>query len=672
MTQLNTAKEQLQILKDQLSLHAQRYYVLDDPLISDGEYDLLFQELLALEKKFPELITIDSPSQRVGGTPLAGFQTIEHRFPMLSLENAFDDHDLHAFEEKIQRFLNSAEPTTYFAEPKLDGLAVELVYEQGLFLAGSTRGDGKTGEDITSNLRTIASIPLKLLAQDNKKIPELLEVRGEVFISHEGFAALNKQREDDGENLFANPRNAAAGSLRQLDPRITAQRPLDFFVYGVSDPSSLPCQNQSELFQYLESLGFKCNALARPCPSINKVLEHQRFLSDLRKDLPYEIDGMVVKVDSFNLQKRLGSKARSPRWAIAYKFPASQATTTLLEVEFRIGRTGAITPVAILEPVDVGGVIVSRATLHNEDEIIRKDLRLGDKVLIQRAGDVIPEIVKPIKENRTGHEQPIIMPRTCPKCGHELLRKEDEAVLRCPNLHCPAQKLRALIHYAGKSGMDIEGFGQKVMAQLFDTGLIADIPDLYHLTKDDLLKLPGWADKSAENGIQAINKSKKTNLARFINALGIRHVGEVTAQLLEEHIQTLDRLMIVSEEDLTEIEGIGSQSAASIAKYFNEDKNKAALAHLVELGLEISLRKPNDKEQPLTDHTFLFTGSLTSFSRSEAKSRVKELGGKVASSISKKVSHVVVGEKPGDKIKKAQELGLAIISEEEFIHLVRF
>lgn len=669
MSDITTVQKRLQELRDQLNFHAHRYYVLDDPLIADAEYDQLFQELLALEDQYPDLVTEDSPSQRVGGLPLSEFKTVEHTFPMLSLENAFSEQDLFDFEERLHRFLES-DKYSYIAEPKLDGLAVEVVYEQGVMVLGSTRGDGYSGEDITRNLKTIPSIPLRLMGDDRNPLPDRLEVRGEAYLSIDGFKTLNEQRLKEGESLFANPRNAAAGSLRQLDSKITAKRPLAFFAYGASDPASLPCHGQASLLELLKKWGFKINPYLKKCGTMQEVADHFKYLLDIRHTLPYEIDGMVVKVDPFDLQKRLGSKARSPRWAIAAKFPASQATTGIIDVEFGVGRTGAITPVAILEPVNIGGVMVSRATLHNEDEINRKDLRIGDRVLIQRAGDVIPEIIKPVIEERSGDEQPIRMPKKCPKCEHQLSRPAHEAVTRCTNPHCPAQRLRALIHFTGKAGMDIEGLGKKVMEQLFSAGLVKDIPDIYQLNAKDLETLDGWAEKSAFNAIRAIEDSKETTLAKFIAALGIRYVGEVTAQLLERNFGNLDKLMHASEKDFLEIEGIGDQVAFSLVDYFSDSTVIAMLKHLAALGLRTSSVVPSKSAQPLAGSIFLFTGSLASFSRSEAKARVKELGGQVASSISKKATHVVCGEKAGSKLKKAQELGLNILSEREFRKLI--
>lgn len=662
--------KRLSELREQLNHHAYRYYVLDDPLIADIEYDRLFQELLALEKQHPELVTADSPSQRVGGMPLSHFETVERAIPMLSLENAFGGQELHDFEERLRRFLKSGEAIAYVAEPKLDGLAVELVYEHGVLTLGATRGDGVVGENITANLKTIASVPLRLRKAETAALPERLEVRGEAYLSIAGFKALNEQRAAAGEPLFANPRNAAAGSLRQLDPKITARRPLDFFAYGVSDPAALPCSSQFELLELLAGWGFKINPFTRRCQDMTAVIARFQELAALRHGLPYEIDGMVVKVDDLAVQRRLGTKARSPRWAIAAKFPASQATTRLIGVEFGVGRTGAVTPVALLEPVNIGGVTVSRATLHNEDEMARKDLRIGDTVLVQRAGDVIPEVVKPIAESRRGDEAPIRMPEKCPVCDHRLTRLAAEAIIRCPNFQCPAQRLRSLIHFTGKAGMDIEGLGKKIMEQLATEGLVRDIPDIYRLTAVQLEALDGWGEKSAANAVAAIAASKRTTLARLLAAIGIRHVGEVTAQLLAQHFGSLAALQHATEADFLEVEGVGPQVAASLVDFFSDPAARQMLQALSDLGLVVTAAAIAREGQPLSGAVFLFTGTLHGFSRSEAKARVKELGGQVASAISSKVTYLVCGDKPGSKLAKAQELGTRILNEQAFVELL--
>ncbi|MBU0675144.1 MAG: NAD-dependent DNA ligase LigA [Proteobacteria bacterium] len=660
--------ERLDLLRQEISAHAHRYYILDAPIISDGEYDRLFQELLTLEEQYPALVTPDSPSNRVGAPPLSAFDSVAHRVPMLSLENIFSEQNLQDFEERLLRYLKTTDHPDYMAEPKLDGLAVELIYEDGLLTVGSTRGDGKIGEEITANLKTIPTIPLRLNLPEP---PVRLEVRGEVYISLQGFRRLNEQRTKDQQPLFANPRNAAAGSLRQLDSTITAGRPLDFFAYGISEAAELPCRTQAEILTYLGRAGFKMNPQTKNCRTLSEVASHFNHLSAIRPTLAHEIDGMVIKVNNLDLQQRLGAKARSPRWAVAWKFAATQVTTRLLSVTFGIGRTGAITPVAILEPVEVNGVTVSRATLHNEDEILRKDLRINDMVLVQRAGDVIPEVVKPIQELRTGEEQPITMPTTCPECGDSLERKEAEAALRCLNLHCPAQKMRLLAHFAGKAGLDIEGFGIRAVEQLYQEGLISAPHDLFLLRQEQLAVLPGWGEKSASKALNALHKCKQTTLTRLISALGIRHIGEVTAQLLEDRFLTLDRLMAASADELAEIEGIGPQAGRSLTEYFANQGYQEMIAQLQASGVTIRPSKPSGALLPLVGKVFLFTGTLTSLSRSEAKARVKELGGQVASGISRKVTHLICGEKPGSKVDQAHHLGLAILSEDDFKMIVK-
>jgi len=675
-------EKRLRELRALLQEHAHRYYVLDDPLISDGEYDLLFQELLRLEEEHPELITADSPSQRPGGAPLDKFEQVTHRVPMLSLENAFNAGDLQAFEERLLRFLhqditsaglssnlsgNLSANLSYMAEPKIDGLAVELVYEQGRLLLGSTRGDGSKGEDITAQLLTIPSIPRKL----HNDPPHQLEVRGEVFMDRQALMALNQERLDNGEPLFANPRNAAAGSLRQLDPAITAKRSLQFLAYAIADPAQSPCSGQQELLLWLKKLGLPVNAMARLCPTITDVTICFDQLAAKRQTMSYEIDGMVVKVNDFALQQRLGNKARAPRWAIACKFPAIQATTRLLAVDFQVGRTGAITPVALLEPVEVGGVTVSRATLHNRDEIERKDLRIGDTVLIQRAGDVIPEVVKSIAEHRNGSEQPVAMPTHCPVCGHALRKETGEAATRCVNAHCPAQRLRALIHFCSKAGLDIEGLGRKSMEQLFDLQLVRDLPDIFTLKHEQLAGLPGWGEKSADNAIAAIEAAKHPPLEKFLAAIGIRFVGEITASLLVQRFSSLEELAQAPLESLLEIEGVGEQAAGSVVEYFSDPGVRRMFDRLRQAGVIPETAHLSGSDQPLSGLTFLFTGTLTTLSRTEAKKLVKDQGGQIATTVTQKMTHLVAGEKAGSKLKKAQELGKIILTEQEFLRMLR-
>jgi len=662
------AADRLVELREQIRFHAHRYYVLDDPVISDGEYDALFRELLALEAEHPELVSQDSPSCRVGGAPLQAFAAVQHALPMLSLDNIFSFAEVASFEEKLQRYLKSDQPIRFITEPKLDGLAVELVYRQGVLSVGSTRGDGLAGEDITAQLKTVQAIPLRLHGIGEAVTPEELNVRGEVFLSKKGFHLLNRLRQEEGEALFANPRNAAAGSLRQLDSRVTAQRPLDFFVYGMGNAEDLAVSSQENVLCILSQLGFPVNPLIKVCTSSQEVEEQYQRILTVRHDLDYEIDGMVIKVDDLSLQQRLGSTARAPRWAVAWKFPATQATTVLEAVEFQVGRTGAVTPVAILRPVEVDGVVVRRATLHNQDEIAKKDLYLYDTVLVQRAGDVIPEVIKAIPDNRNGLERQIVFPTECPECGQRLIRAQGEAVLRCVNIYCPAQHLQKLIYFAGKNGLDLEGLGKKNVEHLVRAGLVRDLPDFFRLDAERLAALEGWGEKSARNVIAAIENRKTIPFAQLVSALGIRHVGEVTAGALAAHFADLPQLMAADEKEYFQIDGIGLQVATALAEYFANPVVQDMVEQLYQAGLVI--QPVAVKQETLTDRVFLFTGTLHAVSREEAKQLVKAQGGQVASSMSHRVTDVVAGEKAGGKKKKAEELGLVILSEEDFLVLV--
>lgn len=660
--------DRLETLREQIRLHAHRYYVLDDPVISDGEYDELFRQLLELEARYPELVTADSPSHRVGGAVLAAFALVRHATPMLSLDNIFSADECTAFAERVQRFLRLEEPVRYITEPKLDGLAVELVYRDGALEVGATRGDGQTGENITAQLKTVSSIPLRLDSLARVGWPGELHVRGEVFLSKRGFLLLNRQRQEEGEPLFANPRNAAAGSLRQLDPRITARRPLAFFVYGVGNGAPLPASGQRELLDGFGRLGLPLNPLVRVCSSLAEVEQRYQELMALRHDLDYDIDGMVVKVDDFALQQRLGATARAPRWAVAWKFPAVQATTVIETVEFQVGRTGAVTPVAILAPVVIAGAVVRRATLHNRDEISRKDLRVGDTVLVQRAGDVIPEIVKAIVAGRDGSERPIVFPEQCPECGQGLQRLPAEAVTRCVNRQCPARQLQRLIYFAGKNGFDLEGLGEKKVEQLVREGLVAEIPDFFRLDGERLAGLDGWGVQSAQNVLTMIEQRRTVPLAKLICALGIRHVGEVTAGLLATHFTGLPELLEANRDKFLAVEGIGEQTAVSLEAYFADPEVHDLIDRLQQAGL--TFESPTRETLPLAGRVFLFTGTLVGLSRDEAKHVVKSLGGQVASSISQRVTDVVVGAKAGGKKKKAMELGLGLLSESAFLALI--
>ncbi len=688
---LKPVKKRHAELVEQLSYHSHRYYVLDDPLISDSEYDRLFQELLRIEEEHPDLVTPDSPSQRVGAAPVSKLSKYEHSEKMLSLQNAFSEKELLEFDKRLKRYLKTDVSCSYVAEPKLDGLAVELVYRNGVFEVGSTRGDGIVGEVVTANLKTIPSIPLRLFDSEGEHtVPEILEVRGEVFLPFEGFKKINQYQLSVGESVFSNPRNAAAGSLRQLDPNVTAKRPLDFFVYGVSKFYMHPCEGQKELLEYLVRVGFKVNPHIKLCRDIHAVVDHYHYLLNIRSSLPYDIDGMVVKVNSFDIQRRLDEKqqerkgvgeVRYPYWAIAAKFPATQVTTKLVGVEFQVGRSGVVTPVAILEPVSIGGVTVTRATLHNEDAILDKDLRLNDTVLIQRAGDVIPEVVKPVKEKRTGKEKIISFPANCPECGSLLERTEKsskegnstgelEKAIRCENQYCPARKIRNLIHYASKAGLDIEGLGKKVVEQLYSLGFVKNIPDFYRLREEQLAALEGWADVSAAKLVRAIQKSKNVSLARFLSALGIKHVGGEIAVLLAHHFDySLARLQEATTKELLQINGIGPERAKKIKKFFKNTENREIIRQLRALGVQIVKPQVNHKNMPLAGKVFLFTGSI-SMSRGEAEKMVKERGGQVASTVSSKVTHVVAGDKPGSKLVRAREKGIVILDEEAFMSLL--
>jgi DNA ligase (NAD+) len=650
-------------LRERINYHNYRYYVLDDPVISDAEFDRLLAELTRLEEDYG-LATPDSPTQRVGAQPLDKFETVRHRQPMLSLENAFSEAEAREFDARLQRFLRTADPFDYVLEPKMDGCAVELVYEQGRLTTGSTRGDGYQGENVTQNLRTIHTIPLALLTAE-APAPELLEVRGEVYMDLEEFKQLNATRLERGEPVFANPRNAAAGSLRQLDPKITAARPLKIYCYGVGEVQGQKFDTHWDVLQTLIKWGFRINPLIQQDRGIDAAVNYHRDLEHQRHGLPYEIDGMVIKVNSLALQERLGAKARSPRWALAFKFAATQATTRVLEIAVNVGRTGAVTPMAVMEPVEVGGVTVSRATLHNEDEIARKDVRVGDTVLVQRAGDVIPEVVKVILEDRPPGAQPFQMPAQCPVCGAALVRPAGEKVTRCPNPDCFGSQTRGIQYFAGKNALDIDGLGEKIVQQLVEAGLVKDVSDLYRLTADDLTPLERFAEKSAQNIIEAIQGSKKVPLWRLINALGIRYVGEATAQLLAQHFQKLETLMEASKEDLLHVEGVGDQVAASLRDFFGNARNQALIRRLQAAGVRGSPPAP-PAPSPLAGKTFVFTGGLARLSRDEAKALVTARGGKVTSSVSAKTDYLVAGADPGSKLAKARELGVTVLDEAAF------
>jgi DNA ligase (NAD+) len=663
------AKTRIDELRDALHYHNHRYYVLDDPEISDAQYDAMFRELQELETDFPQLITPDSPTQRVGAPPLEKFGTVEHAQSMLSLANAFSEVEAREFDDRIHRFLNHEGPMEYVVEPKMDGVAVELVYVEGTLQIGSTRGDGVRGEDITQNLRTIRSIPLRLQEDPDNPLPDRLDVRGEVFMTIEDFNRLNQQREELGEPPFANPRNAAAGSLRQLDSTITATRPLDIFFYGTGELVGRSLDTHMDLLKSLEIWGLKVNPLIHLSPDIEAAISRYQTLLELRGSLPYEADGAVLKVNSLVFQMRLGEISRSPRWALAFKFPSHRETTAIRNIHVQVGRTGALTPVAILEPVRVGGVQVSRATLHNQDEIDRKDVRIGDTVVIQRAGDVIPELVEVVSERRSGTERPFKMPQRCPVCGSRVERLEDEAAHRCLGLSCPAKLKENILHFASKRAMDIDGLGEKLVDQLVDRGIVKDVADLYRLNHAQLVSLERMADKSASNILEAIEQTKNVSLERFYYALGIRHVGEHLGRIMARYHPDIHELAAAEEEELTALHEIGPKVAQSIRSFFRDPRNRETIERLVEAGIQ-PIPPVEAKTSLFLGKTVVFTGALASMTRQEARELVERLGGHAASDVSSKTDWVVTGPGAGAKLRKASELGITIVTEEEFLAMV--
>lgn len=659
----------VEALRQAIHYHNHRYHVLDDPEISDAEFDRMMQELIDLETAYPALADPGSPTARVGAPPLAKFATVRHSVPMLSLDNAFNDADVIEFDARVKRLLDIPEEILYVTEPKMDGVAVELVYENSRLVMASTRGDGITGEVITENARTIRSLPLILSDRDSGDIPRRIEVRGEVFIDVEGFQQLNTERAAEGLPVFANPRNAAAGSLRQLDSQVTARRPLKFFVYGIGNADGLRVSSHGELLLALKHLGFPVNPLVRNGLRLKAVLNRFHELERIRHELPYAIDGMVIKVDRIQFQQRLGDKARAPRWAIAYKFAAVQETTKVLDIDIQVGRTGALTPVARLEPVAIGGVTVSNATLHNEDEVRRKDVRIGDTVLVQRAGDVIPEVVKVITSLRTGNELPFDMPRTCPICGAEAKRIPGEAVTRCINVNCPAQIKGKIRHFAAKGAFDIDGLGSKLIHQLVDRQLIRSYADIFHLDEAVLSQLDRMGPKSAGNLVEAIQASRRLPLSRFLYALGIRHVGENTAEILARQFKTLDRLTAASTEELARIDGIGLEIAGAVRHFFDQKENQEAVQRLLKSGVSL-IMTDDPASGRLVGKTFVLTGTLASMTRIEAKARIEAAGGSVAGTISRQTDYLVVGSNPGSKLARAKALGIEIIDESDLQNLL--
>ena len=664
-------RRRLEDLRQALHHHNYRYYVLDDPEISDAEYDRFMNELIALERRHPRLVTPDSPSQRVGAPPLDNFESVPHAVPMLSLDNGFEEEDIFEFDRRVRRLLQVDESVLYTAEPKMDGVAVELVYEEGVLKTASTRGDGVTGERITANVRTIRSVPFLLNRSSANRIPSLLEVRGEVFIGLRGFQRLNEERRKRELPPFANPRNAAAGSLRQLDSRITAERPLEIFFYGIGRMRDLAPQTHGKLLQMLRSLGLRTNPLARSQITIFEAVDYYRELADRRLDLEYDIDGVVVKVDDIDAQQRLGATSRSPRWAIAYKFSAVQETTRLLGIEVQVGRTGALTPVAKLEPVSIGGVTVRRATLHNEDEIRRKDIRIGDRVLVQRAGDVIPEVVKVIDSARNGMERAFDFPERCPACGSRAVRMQGEAVSRCMNSRCEAQLKERIRHFGSKAAFDIDGLGEKLVDQLVEKGLVKTYADLFRLDAETLSRLDRMGEKSAENLIAALEAGKRVLLSRFIYALGIRHVGEHVASILADRFGDLDKWIAAPEDELAAVDGVGPVIAASIRAFFGRHENREVVEQLKDAGVKIHHEKKETDLGGLAGKVFVLTGALSGMTRDDAKRRIEAAGGKVTGSVSGKTDYLVVGGEPGSKLERAQQLGVEILNEEAFAALFK-
>jgi len=677
MTQesLSEIEQEALLLQRQLTEHSFNYHVLDDPVISDAEYDRMMKRLIEIENKFPQFAVPDSPTRRIGAPALTSFKSSGHSIPMQSLDNAFNDGDIVDFNNRIEKLLNRKD-ILYTVEPKLDGLAVELKYENGVLTLALTRGDGVTGEVITDNARTIKSIPLKLSPFPGIKIPTLLEVRGEVIINSRDFEDLNKNRLKIGEPLFANPRNAAAGSLRQLDSRVTAKRPLEIFIYGTGIVTDLDMNSHWELLSILKTLGFPINPLIKTGLSLAGVLKRYEELSAMRQDLPYEIDGMVVKVDDITLQKSLGLKAKSPRWAIAYKFAAMEETTVINDIIVQVGRTGTLTPVAILEPVSIGGVMVARATLHNMDEIERKDIRIGDTVLVKRAGDVIPKVIKPVVSKRSGNEKVFVMPDCCPVCKSPVRRLENEAAVKCINASCQAQLKQRIRHFVSKSAFDMDGLGVKLVEQLVDRNIINSFADLFTLDAVTLAAMDRMGEKSAVNILQAIENSKKVSLKRFLSALGMDHTGESAAQLLSHHFLTLGAVMAASEGEMAIIDGIGPKTAASVVMFFGSLENRSLIDRIIDRGVIIegpvsAADGAEEKKSFFAGKTIVLTGSLGTMTRSQAKEVLEKKGAKMASSVSGNTDILVAGESSGGKLSRALSLGVMVMYEDELNELLK-
>lgn len=662
------AQQRIEELRDLIRYHEHRYYVLDDPEISDAEFDKLLRELKHLESEHPELIVPDSPTQRVGGKPAEGFVTVTHATPMLSLENAYSEAELREFDKRVREFAGSTAPG-YVCELKIDGLSLSLIYENGLLVAGVTRGDGTRGEDVTFNVRTVRSIPLRLKDLPVRKARRL-EIRGEVFLPLSSFSALNKEREEQGEPRFANPRNAAAGTLRTLDPEIVAARNLDIFVYQCFADSQIPFATHAETLHWLKQAGFKVNPNWRLCQSIDEVITYCKQWETRRDQLPYEIDGVVVKVNSIRLQQDMGATSKFPRWAVACKFPARQATTQVRNIQVQVGRTGALTPVADLEPVLLAGSTISRATLHNEDEIRRLGLKIGDFVLIEKGGDVIPKVVKVLEGRRPANARDFVMPERCPVCSGQVYRPEGEAVWRCANVSCPAKLKESLLHFSARKAMKIEGLGEALVDQLVDKGLVKDPADLYSLTLDTLMQLERMGKKSSLNLLSQIEESKSNELARVIFGLGIRHVGERTAQILAQHFGSMERLSQASQAELQSVFEVGPIVAESIFRFFSQPENQALIQKLKAAGVNMTMKVAASKSTQLQGKQFVLTGKLPTLSREQATALIEEHGGRVTTSVSRKTDFVLAGEDAGSKLEKATALGVSVIDEPTFLSLI--
>lgn len=657
--QFDKAAQRAKELRDLLNYHSHKYYVEDDPEIGDYEYDMLQRELAEIEKEYPELITPDSPTQRVGGSAEGMFEPVVHTVPLESLQDAFSIDEVRAFDDRVRAVFTDAE---FVVEPKIDGLSVALEYENGVFVRGSTRGDGNIGEDVTANLRTVNSIPLRL------KKDVTIEVRGEVYMPKKVFAKLVEEQEENGEKTFKNPRNAAAGSLRQKNPQITATRKLDIFVFNIQRYDGNEITGHKQSIEFLKELGFKTVPFCNKFSDINGVIGELERIGEMRSSLPFDIDGAVIKTDSFAQRTEIGSTAKFPRWALAFKYPPEEKETTLIDIEVAVGRTGVLTPTAVFEPVLVAGSTVSRATLHNQDFIDEKDIRLGDRVVILKAGDIIPEVIKVV--SHAENSEKYMLPTVCPSCGANVIREEDEAAVRCVNPECPAQLLRNLIHFCSRDAMDIEGMGDAVLEKLVANGLLRKASEIYTLKKEDFMTLEGFKDKSSQNLVDAIEKSKTNDLAKLVFALGIRHVGQKAGKILAEHFETMENIMNASLEDIASIEGFGGIMAKSVADFFALEQSKREIEALAAYGVNMASQKEKIDNR-FEGKTFVLTGTLPTYSRNEASEIIEKFGGKTASSVSKKTSYVLAGEEAGSKLVKAQSLGITILTEEEFNEMIK-